>query len=100
MLTHSELATIRAALRYWSEEMGPAGIETARHYLDDESEPGLSAPAVERLSQRFAVGNVRYLICTDGKPVSSLLPAPPADPVPGQTCVTVILSADRPHAHH
>ncbi len=91
MLTPTELATLRAALRYWSDEMGTSGLEAVRHYFDDDVQPLLSDYAIERLRQQLITGNLRYLICEGQRPISMLLLAPPSPCEPGQRCVTVIL---------
>ena len=40
MLKVQHLAVIRAALRYWDEEMGPQGVISFRHYLEEPTSAG------------------------------------------------------------
>ena len=56
MLDTRELATILAALLFWSEEISPSGNNTARHYLKSVKITGvepLIVPEIQRLSARL-----------------------------------------------
>ena len=53
MLTQNELATVRAALRFWRDEMVTADRDTRRHYFDLPSPPTLSADEIESLIVRL-----------------------------------------------
>lgn len=56
MLDTRELATILAALLFWSEEISPSGNDTARHYLKSVKMVGiepLSVREIQRLSARL-----------------------------------------------
>ena len=49
MLTENQLATIRAALRFWKDEMVRADKSTTRHYFDVSPHPSLTADEIETL---------------------------------------------------
>ncbi|WP_404309617.1 hypothetical protein [Neorhodopirellula lusitana] len=53
MLTQDQLATIRAALRYWRDEIVPGGREVSSHYFDTQVENELNADEVELLIEQF-----------------------------------------------
>lgn len=56
MFDMRELATILAALLFWSEEISPSGNDTARHYLESVKMTGiepLTIPEIQRLSRRL-----------------------------------------------
>ena len=53
MLTENQLATIRAALRFWKDEMVHADNATARHYFDVSPHPVLTADEIETLIARL-----------------------------------------------
>ncbi|MGE3407568.1 MAG: hypothetical protein AB7I37_12185 [Pirellulales bacterium] len=59
MFSDRELATMLAALLYWSEEMSPHGVEIMRPYFDDlelgHVEP-LSADEITELMRRMRGG--------------------------------------------
>jgi len=59
MLTPRELSTVRAALRYWEEEMCPHGEMAMRPYLDRPNHPPLTANQVTQVRQAL-VDSVRY----------------------------------------
>jgi len=60
MLDLHHLNSIRAALRYWLEEVCPHGDEAVAPYLDHRDQPALSGVGVERLLWRFHPSAVRY----------------------------------------
>ena len=56
MFDQRELATILAALLFWSEEITPSGNDTASHYLKSVKMPGvepLTVHEIRRLSARL-----------------------------------------------
>ena len=53
MLTQDELATIRAALRFWRDEMVSVGEDTCRHYFDVSPIPNLNELEIESLIERL-----------------------------------------------
>lgn len=53
VLTDDELATIRAALRFWKDEMVPAVEDTTRHYFDVTPVPSLTGHEIETLVGRM-----------------------------------------------
>lgn len=53
VLTDDELATIRAALRFWKDEMVPAEEDTTRHYFDVSPVPSLTGYEIETLIGRM-----------------------------------------------
>ncbi|WP_164104197.1 hypothetical protein [Candidatus Laterigemmans baculatus] len=61
MLSEVQLATVRAALQFWREEMCPAGDEAADRYFDETIENHLSARQVQNLELRFEHAAVRYI---------------------------------------
>jgi hypothetical protein len=62
MLTTEELATVRAALRYWQEEMCPHGPAGMWPYWDNRRLIALSATEVAALRQQFLAKNVGYAV--------------------------------------
>ncbi|PQO28941.1 hypothetical protein [Blastopirellula marina] len=61
MLTVRDLVTIRVALRYWQEEMGPHGIPGMRpYYLNTTAEP-LSSQELDDLGKRLRAVRIRYV---------------------------------------
>jgi hypothetical protein len=62
MLTVRDLATVRAALRYWQEEICPHHAEIAKPYLRPHDVEPLSAVEIERLRERLGPQAVRYAL--------------------------------------
>jgi len=60
MLQERELATIRAALQFWREEIVPHGEELARPYFDVDQVVPLSDPEIQDLQDQFQPARVRY----------------------------------------
>jgi len=60
MLTPQQLATIRAALLYWQEEMCPHAEETMQSYLGTKDSQPLTAQEIAELRTCFLPPNVRY----------------------------------------
>ncbi len=63
MLTASQLATIRAALTFWEEEMAPHGVDAMRPYVDLPGVEPVPADELRSLRERFARDSVRYAVC-------------------------------------
>ena len=63
MLSHDQLATVRAALLFWEEEICPHPTEVGMPYYDEVVSEPLSAQAVADLRSRFHTSNVRYALC-------------------------------------
>ncbi len=59
MLSPSELATIRASLRFWRDEIVPHGNDSAKHYLDDPVLAPLDRDSIEKLISCFQLDAVR-----------------------------------------
>jgi hypothetical protein len=62
MFTLQQLATLRAALRYWQEEMCPHGAAAMRPYLGTKNLEPLSSAEVARLGQRLQPKAIRYVL--------------------------------------
>lgn len=62
MLTPAELATIRAALSYWQEEMGPHGAGAMQSYYDDPSSVPLEGNELSELRSKLAGVELGYAI--------------------------------------
>jgi hypothetical protein len=60
MLTWRELATLRAALLFWKEEMCPDGDKFMQSYFDGPAVEPLSALDVEQLRAQLDPAFVRY----------------------------------------
>lgn len=60
MLADRELATIRAALAYWRDEMTPHGVEPQAPYFDQKRPDPLSEADIERLRERLRDDVVQY----------------------------------------
>ena len=95
MLSHHELATIRAALRFWNDEIAAHGIVTASHYFDESGTRLLSAEETARLIHRFDPSAVRYLRIVNGQPAAPLL-SQPTESDGNTPLVTVIGDTDSP----
>ena len=61
MLGVPEIATIRAALLYWQEEICPHGAAAGKQYLEETSCQPLSVDEIDRL-RAYLTGGVRYAI--------------------------------------
>ena len=62
MLTRRQLATIRAALQFWREEICPHGETAARPYVDSDQITPLVADEVDELRDRFDSPALRYAV--------------------------------------
>jgi len=56
-LSSDELALIRAALRYWRDEMAPTGRAIQRHYFDRAPITVFDAKLIESLIERLHHSN-------------------------------------------
>lgn len=54
MLTRDESATIRAALRFWKDEMASFDVKTTRHYFDEAPHTPLTAKQIQSLIEKIA----------------------------------------------
>ena len=61
MLTATETATIRAALRYWIDEIISGGDALAQLYFDTDIDRGLDAEAIEQLIARLKPDSLRLI---------------------------------------
>lgn len=64
MLTQDQLTTIRAALRYWRDEIVPAGPPIAAHYYDVTVDRHLQADEIDRLIDQFQANKTRCVMLT------------------------------------
>lgn len=60
MITRRELATLRAALLFWKEEMSPHGEQSMQPYFDGPAVEPLSAIEIEQLRSQLDPSLVRY----------------------------------------
>ena len=76
MLSSDELATIRAALRFWRDEIVPGGSELALLYLEELTTSTLDRDYVDSLVECFQQHNVRVIRETlEGIEISEFSPA-------------------------
>ena len=61
MLTWRELATLRAALLFWKEEMSPHDEQTMQPYFDGSAVEPLSTSEVEQMRAQLHPAFVRYV---------------------------------------
>ena len=98
MLSDVQLATVRAALRYWREEMCPHGADTAAGYFSQPIEEYLLAEEVSALERRFDDTAVRY-VAFNGRTERIAAPMLFADAriarrlVNGEVCVGTLILA-------
>ncbi len=62
MLIQRQLATLRAALQFWREEICPHGEAAARPYLDFDQITPLTMNEVDELRDRFDSPALRYAV--------------------------------------
>ena len=97
MLTASQLATVRAALLFWEEEMATNPADFMRPFLDPRDMKPLSVAEVQELRERFDPQAVRYAAWNRGTDtLADLRPFSDSDdarqqPRPGNVVVTVLL---------
>ncbi|MBD3675698.1 MAG: hypothetical protein HUJ26_19475 [Planctomycetaceae bacterium] len=64
MLTAKDLALIRAALKYWRDEMSGTGLDAFRGYLDDDEDlDGLHLIDIPQLRSALKSMQIRYGHC-------------------------------------
>jgi hypothetical protein len=61
LLTTNDMVIIRAALRYWEEEMCPHGREAMQPYFDVTGIEPLSTEEIQQLRRKFDPTRVRYI---------------------------------------
>ena len=66
MLTQRQVATLRAALLFWQEEMCPHGSEVMRPYMDAVNNTLLNSVEITELRDQFK-RDVRYAIYDSAK---------------------------------
>lgn len=66
MLSIHEAATLRAALRFWAEEIAVHDPSVAGPYLDDRSVVPLSVGEINELIKRLDRVNLRYVLVAKG----------------------------------
>ena len=72
MLSDAELATIRAALRFWNDEIVPGGKYLSTPYFDEPVEEALNREAIEALIGCFHPSEVGVVQATpEGISISS-----------------------------
>ncbi len=57
MLTQDQRATVRAALRFWRDEMIPTDQKTRCYYFDDLNSPQFTAREIEKLIAHFQLAD-------------------------------------------
>ncbi|UUO07881.1 hypothetical protein M4951_06090 [Blastopirellula sp. J2-11] len=62
MLDHRHLATIRAALRYWREEMTPHGTSATTAYFGADDAASLDAVEIAELIRDLETLQIGYLV--------------------------------------
>lgn len=63
MLTRKDVALIRAALKFFSEEMSPFDRQLLKHYFDRPSDANIKQSDVDRLRALMKDCELRYLAC-------------------------------------
>ena len=89
MLTASEAATIRAALRYWIDEMLPVDERTAKFYFDAELATPLNRKETQTLSAKFKESSLKFIAAPSQQLLSRLEAESRAD---RESVLTVIAS--------
>jgi hypothetical protein len=79
MLSNLESETVRAALRYWLDEIVPHEPSVGAMYLDGPSDTPLDRDGVLDLIDRFEPGRQRYVV---------------ADPKTGRIMINRLLTAE------
>ena len=64
MLTPDQLTTIRAALRFWRDEIVPAGNAVSSHYYDTDVKDDLTTDDIERLIECLQPTQIRCVLIT------------------------------------
>lgn len=95
MLTSREVATMRAALLYWRQEISPHGDEAASPYLEPPDVRPLDIEEIDRLRVQLH-SQVRYVSfdpATNSLASLELLPVVGEPAAPSSSVATVILPA-------
>jgi hypothetical protein len=79
MLSNLESETVRAALRYWLDEIVPHESSVGAKYLDGPSDTPLDRECVLDLIDRFEPSRLRYVV---------------ADPKTGRITINRLLTAE------
>jgi hypothetical protein len=103
LLTPRNLTLLRAALKYFDEEMSPHGLDTAAAYFDEPMEPALSPAEIRALREYLAQCEVKYVLCAqDGSRIqndqlTNTLEAAQAltAPLPGTIAAVLLPRRDR-----
>ncbi len=66
MLSIHEAATLRAALRYWTDEIAVHNPSVARPYMDDPDAVPLGLPEIASLIERLDNVKLRYVLIAKG----------------------------------
>ena len=93
MISNSEFATVRAALRYWRDEMIAHGDLVVDPYRDDASELLSSREEIDTLIERFRPRFARYVIHIGPVPLSPLLRSRPTVIPSPMGCAMIIVDA-------
>jgi hypothetical protein len=59
MIAERDLATTRAALAYWRDEMSPHGLDAQAPYFDDEGANPLTGDEIDRLREGLRTASLR-----------------------------------------
>ncbi len=63
MLTHPQVALLRAALQFFDEELGPHGINAMRPYFDEPPDNEISRSDLAQLRETLRTCEIRYVCC-------------------------------------
>lgn len=100
MLGIRELATVRAALAYWRDEMCPHGIEAMRAYFDHPDTDPLTASEVAELQGSLSLVALRFVLLDEHhrdmvqSPIFCTFDAACAQQTSGQLVASLFLSLD------
>ncbi len=64
MLTPDQLTTIRAALRFWRDEIVPAGNAVSSNYYDTDVKDALTAEGIEQVIASLQPTQIRCVLIT------------------------------------
>lgn len=89
MLTPDQLTTIRAALRYWRDEIVPAGSTAASFYYEASVGHELQAAEIESLIQCFQPDQTRCVLITPHDVVLAVTRTPAIETGPNRNATLV-----------
>lgn len=98
MLTHDQLATIRAALRYWRDEIVPGGGDLSSLYFDTEVETDLTAEEIKILIEHLQPDKTRCVLVTPDEFVLAVTRQPASETGPNRNA-TLIFGPEIPPAN-